>query len=61
MTVKYENFVDFEDEVYVLSTASNSTRVSALRNYARTSFRYATRCGWSASIPFRFRRSSLYD
>jgi hypothetical protein len=29
MTVKYEDFVDFEDEVYVLSTASNSMCVRA--------------------------------
>jgi hypothetical protein len=29
MTVKYEDFVDFEDEVYVLSTASNSMSVRA--------------------------------
>jgi Bacterial Ig-like domain len=29
MTVKYEDFIDFEDEVYVLSTASNSMRVRA--------------------------------
>jgi len=27
MTVKYEDFIDFEDEVYVLSTASNAIRV----------------------------------
>jgi hypothetical protein len=29
MTVKYEDFIDFEDEVYVLSTASTSARVLA--------------------------------
>jgi hypothetical protein len=29
MTVKYEDFIDFEDEVYVLSTASSSMRVRA--------------------------------
>jgi hypothetical protein len=28
-------------------------------NYARTSFLYATRCGWSASGPFRRVRSSM--
>jgi hypothetical protein len=30
-------------------------------NYARTSFLNAIRCGWSASAPFRFFRSSMYD
>jgi hypothetical protein len=29
MTVKYEDFVDFEDEVYVLSMVSSSLRVPA--------------------------------
>ena len=29
--------------------------------YARTSFSYAIRCGWSASAPFRRFRSSMYD
>ena len=60
MTVNYEDFVDFEDAVCVLSTASNSTRVSGLRNYARTNLLYAIRCGWSASAPFRFFRSSIH-
>ena len=31
------------------------------RGYARTSFLYCTRCGWSASGPFRRFRSSMYD
>lgn len=30
-------------------------------SYPRTSFLYLIRCGWSASGPFRFRRSSMYD
>jgi hypothetical protein len=29
MTVKYEDFVNFEDEVYVLSAASNSMLLRA--------------------------------
>ena len=32
---------------------------SSGRAYARTSFRYCTRCGWSASGPFRRFRSSM--
>ena len=31
---------------------------SAAYDYARTNFSYAIRCGWSASGPFRRRRSS---
>ncbi len=30
-------------------------------SYTRTSFRYATLCGRSASTPFRFFKSSTYD
>ena len=30
-------------------------------SYARTNFLYCTRCGWSASGPFRRFRSSMYD
>jgi hypothetical protein len=30
------------------------------RDYTRTSFLYAIRCGWSASGPFRRLRSSMY-
>src|SRR5215208_1743112 len=40
---------------------STEQTVLAESAYARTSFLYATRCGWSASGPFRFFRSSMQD
>jgi len=40
--------------------AADTLAVRSTR-YARTSFLYATRCGWSASGPFRRFRFSMYD
>ena len=45
-------------EIVIAPVARARRTHSAAYDYARTSFLYAIRCGWSASGPFRLRRSS---